>query len=146
MLLGRSSRLLSSSFFRIPFSHQFRSCSVIINRLEKWKHLEKKRSLEFGDQCITIRLPDNTEEHGTAHKTTLLDILKKKLSDDELKLIVAANIQGEIVELMKPLTKDTIVSGLVSFHSPAGRNIFWHSSAHLLGYSLEQVCILVDIY
>lgn len=52
---------------------------------------------------------------------------------DKLKATTA----GELWDLTRPLEGDCNL-WLLDFDAPDGRTVFWHSSAHLLGASLEQ--------
>ncbi|KAL8893053.1 MAG: hypothetical protein Q9215_000058 [Flavoplaca cf. flavocitrina] len=59
--------------------------------------------------------------------------LDKKISSD----VVVAKVDGkELWDLDRPLERDCRVS-YIPFSSPEGRNVFWHSSAHVLGEAAE---------
>lgn len=51
---------------------------------------------------------------------------------------VAAKIDGEVVDLSRCLEKDCAIKFL-TFEETEGREVFWHSSAHVLGAVLEQL-------
>eukprot|EP00727_Mastigamoeba_balamuthi_P004518 m51a1_g14064 putative threonine--trna mitochondrial-like (689) ;mRNA; f:1226813-1229365 len=50
---------------------------------------------------------------------------------------VAARVNGHAWDLTRPLEADAEVE-LLPFDSEAGREVFWHSSAHILGQALER--------
>lgn len=50
--------------------------------------------------------------------------------------IIVARVNGALVDLTVPLTEDATVE-LLDFESPEGKQVFWHSAAHLLGHILE---------
>ena len=43
-----------------------------------------------------------------------------------------------MVDMTRPLEGDCIME-LISFEEKEGKEVFWHSSAHLLGQSLENI-------
>lgn len=44
----------------------------------------------------------------------------------------------ELIDLTRPLEGDCILE-LITFENHLGKEVFWHSSAHLLGQSLENL-------
>lgn len=48
-----------------------------------------------------------------------------------------SNVKYEPIDLTRPLEGDCWVE-LLDFSDPLGKMVFWHSSAHILGSSLEQ--------
>ncbi len=64
---------------------------------------------------------------------SFLKHVDKDISSD----VVVAKVDGrELWDLHRPLEKDCRISYL-PFTSPEGRNVFWHSSAHVLGEAAE---------
>ena len=57
------------------------------------------------------------------------DLYKDKLTKKQSNQV--------IVDLMEPLLGDCELE-LITFDDPKGKEVFWHSSAHILGYSLEK--------
>ncbi len=45
---------------------------------------------------------------------------------------------SELIDLSRPLEGDCILE-LITFEHHIGKQVFWHSSAHLLGQSLENL-------
>ncbi|KAL8854059.1 MAG: hypothetical protein Q9221_001182 [Calogaya cf. arnoldii] len=64
---------------------------------------------------------------------SFLKHVDKEISSD----VVVAKVDGkELWDLDRPLERDCRVS-YIPFSSPEGRNVFWHSSAHVLGEAAE---------
>ncbi|KAL8987613.1 MAG: hypothetical protein Q9177_003192 [Variospora cf. flavescens] len=64
---------------------------------------------------------------------SFLKHVDKDISSD----VVVAKVDGkELWDLHRPLERDCRIS-YIPFTSPEGRNVFWHSSAHVLGEAAE---------
>ena len=138
----------------------------IKSRLLKFKalfELQKQKIEALPSREIDIVLPDGKIIRGFSFKTTPLEIalkISKKLAE---KVVVAkvryskkdqtffggiTNCEDEhdnealdthdLVDLNTPLEGDCSLE-LVTFDSPEGKETFWHSSAHILGRSLENL-------
>jgi threonyl-tRNA synthetase len=59
------------------------------------------------------------------------------LSAAELSAAAASGSVSELWDLTRPLEGDCLLE-LLDFESPEGKSTFWHSSAHVLGQSLEE--------
>jgi len=51
---------------------------------------------------------------------------------------VAARVEGRLTDLTTPLTADSLIEG-VGFDSPEGREVFRHSSAHILADAVADL-------
>ena len=135
------------------------SPEYIQHRLALFKQLyeaqeERIEALEKPE--IVIILPDGSEHPGRAFETSPLDIAKQ-ISKDLSKQVVAAkviysnNLELEqapedlenpdlhnVYDLCRPLEADCSLE-FIHFEDPLGKEVFWHSSAHLLGEALEQL-------
>ncbi|OMJ70247.1 hypothetical protein SteCoe_31813 [Stentor coeruleus] len=126
------------------------------------KYLEKLNSQPA--EQITISLPNGTNKTGISFKTTPLDIAKDISRSLAERVIVAkvkftrrlgfedvvcadedheeekkkGSSEYELYDLTRPLEGDCELQ-LLSFDDPEGKVVFWHSSAHILGASLEKV-------
>ena len=108
----------------------------------KQEHDESKKEdnpIKVSLDRSVVKIPgkDNSEEpeDGEAWKTTpgsFLRYVDKAVSSD----IVVAKVDGHLWDLDRPLEKDCSVS-YIPFSSEEGRNVFWHSSAHVLGEAAE---------
>ena len=116
-------------------------------------YLKSLPSASFPSSEITIH-HDSKEIKGYSYKTTPLEISKSlKISplaakvkyfspsitspispdDDAVSLL-----DYDIYDLTRPLEGDCEIS-FISFEDFIGKQIFWHSSSHILGYALEQL-------
>ena len=128
------------------------------------RYQEERKSLPM--EPITILLPTGSSKSGISFKTTAFEIareISRSLSDRVLVAkvkytrrlgrdfedIVCADEEHpeehkepsggfELYDLNRPLEGDCEIQ-LLSFDDPEGKVVFWHSSAHILGASLEKV-------
>ncbi len=54
------------------------------------------------------------------------------------KSVCCARVDGEIVDLRTPLTKDCRVE-LLTFDSPDGKKTFWHTASHVLAQAVKRL-------
>jgi len=118
-------------------------------------------NIEMPRQKIRIVLPDGKEKEGTSFETSALDIAKSISNSLAEKLVVAKvkflkrvatldeglvnpDAQGgeqgdywELYDCFRPLEGDCEIK-LLTFDDPEGKLVFWHSSAHILGESMER--------
>jgi threonyl-tRNA synthetase len=88
------------------------------------------------EERIKVKLPDGSILE-VAKGTTPLQIaemLSKRLS----KEAVAAKVDGVVVDLTRPLENDCELK-ILTFEDPEGREVFWHSSAHLMAHAIEEL-------
>ncbi len=64
--------------------------------------------------------------------------IAKSISNRLAKEVVAAKVNGEIWDIMRPIHSDAEIS-LHDFESDEGKHTFWHSSAHLMAQALEHL-------
>ncbi|KAJ5732607.1 hypothetical protein N7493_004088 [Penicillium malachiteum] len=110
------------------------------NRLfeELWqKHLEETKNRPHPDINVTLDIGDGKPYSvpAKAFETTPASFLRdvpKEFSAD----VVVAKVNGELWDLSRPLESDSNVK-MIPFSDPEGRSVFWHSSAHCLGSSVE---------
>ncbi|KAL7751935.1 threonyl-tRNA synthetase [Sorochytrium milnesiophthora] len=96
----------------------------------KGKYTHKPRS------PITITLKDGTKKEGTAWETSPMDIARgiaKSLSER----VVIAKVDGALWDLERPFEQSSTLE-LLDFEHPEGQQVFWHSSAHILGEACER--------
>jgi threonyl-tRNA synthetase len=82
---------------------------------------------------IRIRFPDGTELE-VARGTTLEALARARGEEG----ILAALVDGQPRDLSSPLERDAEVRFL-RFEDPEGRQIYWHSSAHLLAQAVKEL-------
>uniref|UniRef100_A0A2P2LKS4 threonine--tRNA ligase n=1 Tax=Rhizophora mucronata TaxID=61149 RepID=A0A2P2LKS4_RHIMU len=84
---------------------------------------------------IKITLPDGTVKEGKKWMTSPMDIAKE-ISKSLAANALIAEVNGSSWDMNRPLEEDCNVK-LFTFESDLGRDTYWHSSAHILGQSLE---------
>jgi len=85
---------------------------------------------------IKVTLPDNSVKT-VASGTTAMEVVEsigKRLASDA----VVAEIDGELVDLSTKLIKDAKFK-VHTFSSGEGRDVFWHSTAHLLAQAVLRL-------
>ncbi|NTU59342.1 MAG: threonine--tRNA ligase [Chlorobiaceae bacterium] len=85
---------------------------------------------------VVITLPDGSERTFSAGVTGLAiaTSIGKKLAQDAL----GVTVDGKLCDLDAPITRNAAIS-IVTFDSPAGKEIFWHSSSHLMAQAIEEL-------
>ena len=85
---------------------------------------------------MNITLPDGTirrfEAGTTAHQ------IAASISEGLARNVLAAQVNGEVVDASRPITADSTVQ-LLTWNDDVGKATFWHSSAHLLAEALEAL-------
>ncbi|KAI0239164.1 threonyl-tRNA synthetase, partial [Massospora cicadina] len=85
---------------------------------------------------ISITLPDAKVKEGISWVTTPMDIaigISKSLSEK----VIIAKVDGELFDLLRPLEASCSLE-LLTFDDDEGKQVFWHSSAHILGEACER--------
>ena len=85
--------------------------------------------------AIKIKLPEGTLLDGCSWETTPYQIaqhISQGLADNA----VVAKVNGSLWDLDRVLESDCQLE-LLKFDNPEGQQVFWHSSAHILGEALE---------
>ncbi|MCC8153886.1 MAG: threonine--tRNA ligase [Tannerellaceae bacterium] len=85
---------------------------------------------------IKITFPDNSVRE-YAKGTTPMQIaesISSRLAQD----VLAANVNGEIRDLNRPIEEDSSVK-LLKWDDEEGKHAFWHSSAHLMAEALQEL-------
>ena len=82
---------------------------------------------------ITLRLPGGATRT-FARGVSLAEIARETGARDAL----AANVDGEVRDLTVPVDHDASIEWL-TFGDPAGREIYWHSTSHLLAQAVREL-------
>lgn len=85
---------------------------------------------------INIRFPDGAirqYEQGVS----AMDIAKS-ISEGLARKVLVANVNDKVVDANLPITEDASVKFL-TWDDDAGKNTFWHSSAHLMAEAVEAI-------
>lgn len=84
---------------------------------------------------IAITLKDGTKKEGVAYETSPFDIANS-IGKSFLERQVISKVNGELWDLERPFEKDSDLEFL-DFDHPEGKQVFWHSSAHVMGEACE---------
>ncbi|CUT01795.1 threonine--tRNA ligase [Candidatus Chrysopegis kryptomonas] len=85
---------------------------------------------------IKVKLPDGSVLEVDKGTTPLQ--IAEKLSKRLAKEAVAAKVNGVVIDLVRPLEEDCELQ-ILTFDDPEGREVFWHSSAHLMAHAIEEL-------
>ncbi|KAK3011055.1 hypothetical protein RJ639_012465 [Escallonia herrerae] len=113
--------------------------SVVPKRIglfESIKAQQLARRQSIAGDPIKITLPDGTVREGKKWESTPFDIAKE-LSKSLASNALISQVNGALWDMSRPLEGDCELK-LFTFDSDEGRDTFWHSSAHILGQSLEM--------
>ncbi|KAG6413941.1 hypothetical protein SASPL_126656 [Salvia splendens] len=113
--------------------------SVIPKRIALFESLQNEQKLKrmaLSDELITITLPDGKVKEGKKWNTSPFDVAKE-ISKSLASNALIAKVNGVLWDMNRPLEEDCKLA-LFTFDTDEGRDTFWHSSAHILGESLEQ--------
>ncbi|MDX1652868.1 MAG: threonine--tRNA ligase [Brumimicrobium sp.] len=83
---------------------------------------------------IKITLPDGTIKE-VEKGTTPMDVAQN-ISEGLARNVLAAEVNGEVIDSMRPLEKDSDLK-LLTWNDQGGKSTMWHSSAHLMAEALE---------
>jgi len=83
---------------------------------------------------INITLPDGSQRQYTKGTTSMEVALS--ISEGLARNVLAAKVNGEIIESNRPIDTDSTVQ-LLTWNDAEGKKTFWHSSAHLMAEALE---------
>ncbi|KAM9685918.1 threonine--tRNA ligase, mitochondrial isoform 2-T2 [Trichechus inunguis] len=106
---------------------------------ELWAAQVKRSASKAQEEQRTIKvsLPGGQKVDAVAWNTTPYQ-LAGQISSALADTAVVAEVNGEPYDLDRPLETDSSIRFL-TFDSPEGKAVFWHSSAHVLGAAAEQL-------
>ena len=87
-------------------------------------------------KTITLTLPDgSTREYpaGTTGRDVALSIGKRLAAD-----ALAIKVNGQVRDLARPIDSDGAIQ-ILTWDSPDGKQVFWHSSAHVMAQAVQEV-------
>ena len=85
---------------------------------------------------VKITFPDGSVREYEEGVTGLQ--IAESISPALARNVVSCGVNGEVVELNRPITKDAAVE-LYKFEDEQGKHTFWHTSAHLLAEALQEL-------
>jgi len=87
-------------------------------------------------KMINITLPDGSKRAYEAG-VSALDIAKS-ISEGLARNVLAAEVNGETIDAMRPIDTDSTVK-LLTWNDEGGKSTMWHSSAHLMAEAIESI-------
>ncbi|KAK1613883.1 hypothetical protein QYE76_019400 [Lolium multiflorum] len=114
--------------------------AVTQKRIRIFEEVQARQALErlnIGGEPIKITLPDGAIKEGKKWISTPMDVAAG-ISTGLAASCLIAQVNGVLWDMARPLEGDCDLK-LFKFDSDEGRDTFWHSSAHILGESLERV-------
>lgn len=85
---------------------------------------------------INVTFPDGAVRQ-YAPGTTAMDVAKS-ISEGLARVVLAAKVNGEVRDLLRPITEDSSMTFL-KWEDKEAKTTFWHSSAHLMAEALEAL-------
>ena len=85
---------------------------------------------------VKITFPDGSVRQYESGVTGLQ--IAESISPALARNVVSCGINGETVELNRPITADSTIA-LYKFEDEEGKHTFWHTSAHLLAEALQEL-------
>jgi len=65
-------------------------------------------------------------------------ILEQIRSHSLTKKTIAAQVDGQLIDLARPIENDTQLK-FITLDTPEGMEIFWHSSAHIMAHAIKEL-------
>lgn len=110
----------------------------IEHRIKMFDQIKAKYDAEIASKertPISVTLLDGTVKSGLAYELTPFQIASDIGKSFAGRQIIS-KVNGELWDLMRPLEGDCNLNFL-DFDHPEGKQVFWHSSAHVLGEACE---------
>merc|ERR1712048_230261 len=113
--------------------------SYLAERIQLFDELKAKYDAEIAAKArnpIKITLPDGKVVDGTSWETSPYQVAQS-ISQGLADNAVIAKVDGEVWDLDRVLESDVKLE-LLKFDDHEGQQVFWHSSAHILGEAMER--------
>ena len=86
---------------------------------------------------VQVTFLDGTTKE-VAQNTSVADVILHNIGEGLFRAAVAAKINDELVDLSTPITTDCTLT-VVTFTDNEGKQVFWHSSAHILAIAVKRL-------
>ncbi|XP_057448447.1 threonine--tRNA ligase, mitochondrial 1 [Lotus japonicus] len=106
-----------------------------ISMFEAIQAEQRTLRLTLSPDPIKVTLPDGSVRDAKKWQTTPLDVARD-ISKNLAANALIAKVNGVLWDMARPLEEDCELQ-IFKFNDDEGRDTFWHSSAHILGQSLE---------
>lgn len=117
----------------------------IQRRLDLWNKLKAVHDEQLqskASESIKVKLPYGRVYDGVSWQSTPNKIFEEIYKKSAIQPIVA-KVDNQLWDLSRPLETNCQLE-LVTFEDPLGKQVLWHSAAHVLGAALESIygCLL----
>ena len=85
---------------------------------------------------ITVQLPDGSKKTYPAGITGVE--IAKSISSRLAKEALAVKLDGNAVDLIRPITADAEIQ-ILTWQDREGKEVFWHSSAHIMAQAVLDI-------
>lgn len=85
---------------------------------------------------VRVELPDGSQKNFPVD-TPLLEVIKS-FDIDNFNNAIAVKLDGELVDLTRALKNDCKIE-IVTFDSDEGKEVYWHSSSHLMASAVKML-------
>jgi len=86
---------------------------------------------------ITLKFPDGNE-HKYEKEVSALDVISNDIGEGLLRVAIAAKVNDKLIDLRTTIT-DSGDFRVITFNDTEGKEIFWHSSAHILAIAIKRI-------
>ncbi|XP_025423216.1 threonine--tRNA ligase, cytoplasmic isoform X2 [Sipha flava] len=114
--------------------------TYIEDRLKIWDKLKEEYNTELANKVlepITVTFPDGKTTNAKAWQSTPYEVAKG-ISQGLADNTIIAKVNGELWDMDRPLEKDSTLE-LLKIDNEEAQQVFWHSSAHILGEAMERI-------
>ncbi|XKL60570.1 hypothetical protein PGB90_007627 [Kerria lacca] len=114
--------------------------AYINDRIKIWNQLKEEYETELAkkpSKLIIVTLPDGKQIEAQSWKTTPYDVAKD-ISQGLADTTVIAKVNGVLWDLCRPLEENCSLQ-LLKFDNEEAQQVYWHSSAHVLGEAMERI-------
>lgn len=108
--------------------------------MEMWDKLKAEYDADLASkkpEDITVTLPDGKEVPAQSWRTTPYEVAKN-ISQGLADNTIIARVNNELWDLDRPLESNCKLE-LLKIDDAEAQQVFWHSSAHILGEAMERV-------
>lgn len=85
---------------------------------------------------IKVTLPDGKVMEATSWVDAPID-LAKRISNSLPDRVIVARVNDQLWDLSRPFEEDAVME-LLDWDDKEAKEVFWHSSCHILGYAMER--------
>jgi threonyl-tRNA synthetase len=102
-------------------------------KLQSDANVKEKASAQ---RAISICMQDGSTRNGIAWETTPMAVAQQ-ISQGLAQSAVISKVNGELWDLERPLEGDVSSFEILKFDNKEAQQVYWHSTAHILGEALE---------